>query len=150
MIELKEIDPQLAPMSLLLEADPSEVCINNYLPGSWCFAAYKQSKIIAVCIVKQTEPEIAELFNIAVDSSIQAKGTGTKLLKFTLRLLQDKSIKSVNLGTGTFGHQLAFYQRQGFRVDSVIKDFFVDNYDEPIVENGIQHKDMLRLVCHLN
>lgn len=30
MIELKEIDPQLAPMSLLLEADPSEECINNY------------------------------------------------------------------------------------------------------------------------
>jgi ribosomal protein S18 acetylase RimI-like enzyme len=150
MIELKEIDPQLAPMGLLLEAVPSKLRIKSYLHGSWCFAAYKQSKIIAVCIVKQTSPEGAELFNIAVDSETQTQGVGTKLLTFTLNVLQAKSIKLVELGTGTFGHQLAFYQRQGFRVNSIIKDFFVDNYNEPIIENGIQHKDMLRLACHLD
>ena len=49
------------------------------------------------------------------------------------------------LGTGTFGHQLKFYQRNGFRVDSVEKNFFLDNYSDPIYEDGIQHKDMLRL-----
>ncbi|WP_331435775.1 hypothetical protein [Photobacterium gaetbulicola] len=49
------------------------------------------------------------------------------------------------MGTGTFGYQLAFYQREGFRVVGIDKDFFLDHYDEPVMENGIQHKDMLRL-----
>ena len=108
MIELKEIDPQLAPMSLLLEADPSEKCVKDYLHGAWCFAAYEQSKVIGVCIVKQTDPEAAELFNISVDSGIQARGIGTKLLKFTLGLLEAKSIKSVELGTGTIWSSTGF------------------------------------------
>ncbi|CDI94197.1 IAA acetyltransferase [Pseudomonas aeruginosa PA38182] len=51
----------------------------------------------------------------------------------------------IELGTGTFGYQLAFYQRVGFRVDKVVKNYFLDNYDQPIYEMGIQHKDMLRL-----
>ncbi|AWE68994.1 putative iAA acetyltransferase [Pseudomonas aeruginosa] len=40
---------------------------------------------------------------------------------------------------------MAFYQRVGFRVDKVVKNYFLDNYDQPIYEMGIQHKDMLRL-----
>jgi len=44
---------------------------------------------------------------------------------------------------------LAFYQRFGFRVDSILKDYFIINYDEPIFENGIQLKDMLRLILKL-
>ncbi|WP_198422013.1 hypothetical protein [Stenotrophomonas acidaminiphila] len=38
-----------------------------------------------------------------------------------------------------------FYQRHGFRVFQVDRDFFLRNYDEAIVEDGIQHRDMLRL-----
>jgi hypothetical protein len=48
-------------------------------------------------------------------------------------------------GTGTFGYQLAYYQREGFRVSAIDRNFFLDNYPEPIYENGIQHKDMPRL-----
>jgi hypothetical protein len=48
------------------------------------------------------------------------------------------------VGTGTFGYQLAFYQRHGFRVTSIDRDFFIKNYSEPIFEDGIQLFDMLR------
>jgi len=51
----------------------------------------------------------------------------------------------MEVGTGTFGYQLAFYQRHGFRVTAIDRDFFVQNYPEPIFEDGIQLHDMLRL-----
>ena len=105
---------------------------------------------MGVCITSEIKPGTAEIFNIAVDPTIQARGIGTRLLTFTLSRLKEKQLTSVELGTGTFGYQLAFYQRQGFRVDSIVKNFFIDHYDEPIFENGIQHKDMLRLVCNLS
>ncbi|HFD3583228.1 TPA: GNAT family N-acetyltransferase, partial [Vibrio parahaemolyticus] len=34
-------------------------------------------------------------------------------------------------------------------VDSIVKDYFLLNYPKPIYENGIQHKDMLRLYAQL-
>ena len=46
----------------------------------------------------------------------------------------------------SFGYQLAWYQREGFRVFAIERDFFLENYPEPIYEQGIQLKDMLRLV----
>ncbi len=52
--------------------------------------------------------------------------------------------------TGTFGYQLTFYQREGFRVDSIDKDFFLVNYEKPIYEAGIQLQDMLRLVLEFD
>ena len=54
------------------------------------------------------------------------------------------------MGTGTFGYQLAFYQRQGFRATGIDRDFFVKNYPEPIFEDGIQLFDMLRLTLRLS
>jgi protein-L-isoaspartate O-methyltransferase len=53
--------------------------------------------------------------------------------------------RRLEVGTGSFGYQLAWYQRAGFRVFAVERDFFLDNYEEPIFEDGIQLKDMLRL-----
>ncbi len=53
--------------------------------------------------------------------------------------------RRLEVGTGTFGYQLTWYQRNGFRVFAVERDFFLANYEEPIYENGIQLKDMLRL-----
>ena len=71
------------------------------------------------------------------------------MLRHILEQLKESDVKSVELGTGSFGYQLTFYQQFGFRVDSIHKDHFIDNYDEPIFENGIQLKDMLRLVLKL-
>lgn len=146
MIELKKIPANCAPMSLLLEADPSEACINRYLPNSACFAALDDNVIVGICVSKGHSDTMAEIYNIAIDPAYQQQGIGTLLLPFVLRNLVDMGFHRIELGTGSFGYQLTFYQRHGFRVDAVLKDFFLDNYAEAIYENGIQHKDMLRLV----
>jgi ribosomal protein S18 acetylase RimI-like enzyme len=136
-------------MTLLLEADPSEKCINRYLEGAECFGAFVDSELVGICVSKQQNVTTTEIYNIAVYPKYQQRSIGSTLLQFVLKELTSSGYNNVELGTGTFGYQLSFYQRHGFRVDSVIKDFFLDHYDEKIVENGIQHKDMLRLVCPL-
>jgi ribosomal protein S18 acetylase RimI-like enzyme len=149
MIEIKEISPDLVPQKLLLEADPSIERVNQYLEGSLCYVAVIQKEIVGVCVLNTKGKNKIELFNIAVLPEKQKSGIGTQLLEFILDSVREKDIESVELGTGTFGYQLAFYQRFGFRVDSILKDHFINNYDEPIFENGIQIKDMLRLVLKL-
>jgi ribosomal protein S18 acetylase RimI-like enzyme len=149
MIEIREISPDLVPKKLLLEADPSIERVNQYLKDSLCYVAIIQNEIVGVCVLKPIDKNRIELFNIAVLPENQKSGIGSQLLQFVLERLREKNIDSVELGTGTFGYQLAFYQRFGFRVDSIRKDYFINNYDEPIFENDIQLKDMLRLILKL-
>ena len=89
--------------------------------------------------------ETYELMSIAVHPSYQKSGHGTALLKWVIGFFRESGARQLEVGTGTFGYQLAFYQRQGFRVTSIDRDFFVNNYHEPIFEEGIQLFDMLRL-----
>jgi len=101
-------------------------------------------------VAKEINTFTAEIFNISVSPKLQKQGIGSRLLKFSLLEIAKRGIQHVELGTGTFGYQLGFYQRQGFRVKSVVKDHFLNNYDKPIMENGIPHKDMLRLYINLD
>lgn len=144
-MEFTEVSGSEVPMQLLLEGDPSEQSIESYLDDSWCFAAKKDGQILGVCVAKITGERIAEIFNVSVCPTFQQQGIGSGLLSFALSELAAKQVSRVELGTGTFGYQLTYYQRLGFRVDSILKDHFLVNYPEPIYENGLQHKDMLRL-----
>ncbi len=83
--------------------------------------------------------------SIAVHPDHQKSGIGATLLKWIIDFYGRAGASRLEVGTGTFGYQLAFYQRQGFRVTGIDRDFFVENYDEPIFEDGIRLVDMLRL-----
>lgn len=148
-MEYTNAQPSDIPMELLLEADPSAHSINSYLHDSWCYVARKDGAIAGACIAKLIREHTAEIFNVAVHPEFQQQGIGSGILRFTLGELANNSVRRVELSTGTFGYQLAYYQRCGFRVDSVVKDHFLDNYPEPIFEDGIQHKDVLRLYLEL-
>jgi ribosomal protein S18 acetylase RimI-like enzyme len=140
-----EMDPGQLPLALLLEADPAEQRIAAYLPGAWGFAALAGNEVVGACLAGLVGEQTAEIFNIAVAPNQQQQGIGSGLLRFGLTSLAGKGVCRVELGTGSFGHQLTYYQRHGFRVDAVVKDHFLIHYSEPLIEHGIQHKDMLRL-----
>ncbi len=148
-VNYQVVDSNLVPLALLLEADPSQQSINSYLADAWCFAAYQQEAMVGICVVREIKPQVAEVFNVSVLPECQRQGIGSALLRFALGQLSEMNIRRVELGTGTFGYQLTYYQRLGFRVESIIKDHFLVNYSEPIFEHGIQHKDMLRLSLNL-
>ena len=149
LIHFEEIPGDAIPLDLLLIADPSEIKVREYMKGSICFGAYSDSELVAVCVTNSNIKGESEIFNIASLPNRQQKGVGSKLLTFVIAEFAHRKVEKLVLGTGAFGYQLAFYQRLGFRVDSVEKDFFINNYDEPIFENGIQHYDMLRLAIKL-
>lgn len=132
-------------MDLLLLADPSEDRVLSYLPKSRCFVASSDGAIVGACVVQPLEQGTYELMNIAVRPSHQKSGHGTALLKWVIDFFREAGARRLEVGTGTFGYQLAFYHRQGFRVSSIDRDFFIRNYSEPIFEDGIQLFDMLRL-----
>ena len=45
--------------------------------------------------------------------------------------------------------QFALYQKMGFEIQEIWKNYFVNNYPEAIFEHGIQCKDMIRLSMDL-
>lgn len=142
---IEEISTTNAPMELLLLADPSEDKVRSYLPGSKCFVASSSGAVVGACVVRPRGGGAHEIMSIAIQPAHQKCGHGTTLLKWVIDFFRKSGASQIEVGTGTFGYQLAFYQRQGFRVASIDHDFFVKNYPEPIFENGIQLFDMLRL-----
>ncbi len=149
MIQYREVPCDLVPVSLLLLADPLEAKVRDYLHGATCFGAFEENELVGVCVANSNNDGEIELFNIATLPNMQGQGIGTKLLEFVICEFKIRNVGKLVLGTGTFGHQLAFYQSLGFRAEEVWKNFFVDNYDEPIYENGLQHYDMLRFTLHI-
>ncbi len=142
---IHEVPAAEAPLALLLHADPSEDKLRSYLPESRCFVISLDGAVMGACVVSPRGEGAHELMAIAVDPDHQQAGLGTALLKHVIELFRASGARRLEVGTGTFGYQLAFYQRQGFRVTRIDHDFFVRNYPGPILEDGIQLFDMLRL-----
>ncbi|GLR06963.1 N-acetyltransferase [Vibrio hyugaensis] len=151
MIEYQALAPTKIPMALLLEADPDQDNVKHYLEESLGFVALEGKQIIGACVALPLSGSSnqAEIMNVSVAPEHQKRGIGTHLLRTVIEELKAQSYEKLVLGTGTFGYQLTYYQRLGFRVEGVEKNHFLLHYPDPIWENGIQHKDMLRLYLEL-
>lgn len=138
------------PIDLLLLADPSEKIIKGYIGRGACFVAEKDNRVVGVYVLLPTRPETVELVNVAVLPDQQGKGIGKTLIGHAVRTAQEDGYKTIEVGTGNSSiGQLALYQKYGFRITGVDRDFFVKHYPEDIVENGIPCRDMIRLALDL-
>lgn len=140
------------PYELLLLADPSPRLIDSYLKISELYVAQLNDCIIAVyvlCPIKGDSNGI-EIKNIAVESRFQGKGLGKHLLSDASDKAREKGFKYIVIGTANSSiAQLSLYQQQGFEITDIRKDFFIQNYPEPIFENGILAKHMIILTKKL-
>lgn len=140
---LREESP---PMHLLLLADPSRKLVEAYLGSGTCFVAEMDKRMIGVYVLLQKGPELIEIMNIAVDERYHGKGIGKQLIGHAISHAREQGYKTIEIGTGNSGiGQLALYQKCGFRITGINRDFFNINYTEAIYENGIQCQDMIRL-----
>ncbi|MEZ0480040.1 GNAT family N-acetyltransferase [Planococcus sp. SSTMD024] len=138
------------PFDLLLEADPSEQLVRDYCAAGHCFIAEQQDAIIGVFVLSVLGPETAEIKNISLAESERGRGLGKRLVFSALEEAKTLGFSAVEIGTGNSSlAQLALYQKCGFRMKSIDRDFFTRHYEEPIFENGIQCRDMVRLDCRL-
>jgi GNAT superfamily N-acetyltransferase len=138
------------PYDLLYISDPSIESINEYIDRGDCYIAYKKSDIIDIYVLIKTRPLTLELVNISVEESYQGIGVGKQLLYSAIDVAKKSNAKVLEVGTGNSSiSQLAFYQKCGFRIVSIDKDFFTKHYKEKIIENGIECMDMIRLSVDL-
>ncbi|MFD2333115.1 GNAT family N-acetyltransferase [Cohnella sp. GCM10020058] len=135
------------PMALLLLADPSEKLVTQYLRRGVCYVARaEEGDALGTYVLLPTRPDTAELVNVAVDERHQGKGIGKALVLHAIETASREGYRTIEVGTGNSGiGQLALYQKCGFRIVGVDVDFFVRHYEEPIVENGIPCRDMIRM-----
>lgn len=144
-----ESDP--APYwDMLLLADPSEAAVQQYLEDGKLYVAEWDDTVVGVYILLQADCPLWELKNIAVAEEWQGKGVGKTLITAAISSAKELGAEKLEVGTGNSSiGQLAFYQKAGFRMQRIAKNYFTLNYDEPIFENGIQCRDMVILAMDL-
>jgi ribosomal protein S18 acetylase RimI-like enzyme len=99
----------------------------------------------AAVLVIGLDRDTAELRAVAVAESVQGQGLGSALVTEVCERLRTRGVRRVVVGTATSGvRQLAFYQRLGFRLTHVERDFFTPakGYPADLSENGIPTRDM--------
>ena len=130
-------------MDLLLLGDEQENMIKKYLDKGELYALY-DNDLKTVSIVTQEREGVYEIKNIATYEKYQGNGYGSSMIKYIIEVYKNKC-KLLLIGTGEDDRILSFYRKFGFVYSHKIIDFFIDNYDHEIFENGKQLRDMIYL-----
>jgi len=144
LMEIQKIDKNKKQfLDLLLLADESELMIDKYLEKGDFFALY-DGDLKSICVVIALDSHSCELKNIATYAKYQGQGYGKALIHY-ISSFYHKSYKNMLVGTGDTPKSLSFYKGCGFKISHSIKNFFTDNYDHIMIEEGIQLVDMIYL-----
>ncbi len=130
-------------MELLFLADEDLKMIEKYLDRGEMFALYDDD-LKSVCVVTRESDDVCELKNIATYENWHGKGYGSKLLSHISSYYKGK-YTTMLVGTGDISWILQFYQKNGFKISHRVKDFFIDNYEHPMFDDGVQLVDMVYL-----
>ncbi|ACA41871.1 GNAT family N-acetyltransferase [Lysinibacillus sphaericus] len=127
----------------LLLADESEEAIQKYLDEGTLFEVKCGENLAGVALLIPQSNTTIELKNIAIVPKFQGKGLGKEVLRQLTTFCEKEGYETLLVGTANSSiDNIAFYQKAGFRMESIEKDFFRD-YPEPIYENGIRALDMI-------
>ncbi|MCL2722588.1 MAG: GNAT family N-acetyltransferase [Treponema sp.] len=130
-------------MDLLLIADEQENMIKKYLDRGDLFVLYDDD-LKTVAVVTKENDDTYEIKNIATYGKYRGKGYGSSMIKYVIQHYKNQC-KVIIVGTGENEKILSFYKNLGFTYSHTIKDFFTDNYDHVMIEDGVQLKDMIYL-----
>lgn len=139
--EIKKNKKQILP--LLLLADEQENLIDRYLNRGTMYVL-DDNGVKCECVITDEGNGILEIKNIATDPEYQRKGYGKTLIDFIAAAYKGQ-YSVLQVGTGDSPLTLPFYEKCGFVRSHRIKNFFIDHYDHPIYEAGIQLVDMVYL-----
>jgi ribosomal protein S18 acetylase RimI-like enzyme len=151
MIEVKKHKgPRDAIGALFSEADDSESEIAAYRDLGEVLVALDDGKIVGHVQIIGHEG-VAEIKSIAVYEEKRSLGIGTMLIQAALDRCREMNVRLVQLATAAASTDaLKFYQRQGFRMRRIIRDFYVrQRGSRPYVLNGIPLLDEVILDLEL-
>lgn len=139
--EIKENKKQY--MSLLFLADEQEDMIDRYLDRGTMYVL-EEDGVKAECVVTNEGNGILEIKNIATLPAYQKQGYARKLIDFLVAKYAGQ-YSVLQVGTGDSPLTIPFYEKCGFIRSHVVKDFFLNNYNHPIIECGKQLINMVYL-----
>ena len=134
-------------IDLLLLGDEDEKMIDKYLERGEMYIL-DDNGIKAECVVTDEGNKILEIKNIAVSPKFQKQGYGKKLIEFITEKYSE-NFSVIQAGTGDSSLTIPFYEKCGFKKSHIVKNFFIDNYKNPIYEEGVQLIDMIYLQKNL-
>ncbi len=129
-------------LTLLLLGDEQEEMIDRYLERGDLYVMTEGGRTVAVCVVTDEGGGVFEVKNLAVEPACQRRGYGRAMLEYVAGAYAGRG-HTLLVGTGDSPLTVPFYERCGFTRSHVIRDFFLENYDHPIVEAGVQLRDMI-------
>ena len=130
-------------LDLLLLADEQEDMVDRYLERGTMYVL-EDGGVKAECVVTDEGDGILELKNIAVAPDFQGRGYGKAMVAFLVQTYTEQHTV-LQVGTGDSSSTIPFYESCGFRRHHLVKNFFIDHYDHPICEGGVQLVDMVYL-----
>ena len=116
----------LRPLFELAEDSTSE--LDSYLHLGRVLTASSGADVLAhLQLVDTGEPGRAELKNMAVREDLQGQGIGGRLVREALELLKAEGKRGLRVAAAAADiDNLAFYQRQGFRMTHIEPDAFTE------------------------
>lgn len=134
-------------LDLLLLADEQESMIDRYLERGELFVL-DDNGVKAICVVTDEGDGVCELKNIAVTPESQRQGYGKKMITYLVTHYSGEYSQMI-VGTGDVPSAVRFYRSCGFEYSHRIDNFFTDNYDHQIIEDGVLLKNMIYLKHNL-
>ncbi len=136
-----EVEP-LVPILLQAEESLSALrwSLNNMVDA--VYQMTEDGALVGAATVRwSTDP--AEILELAIVEERQGQGLGKQLVQWLIAEAGRRGAAALLVGTANSSiSNIAFYQKVGFRMDHVRKDYF-RYYRPPRYENGIQIRDLL-------
>jgi GNAT superfamily N-acetyltransferase len=133
-----------ALIALLRQAEESERALRWSLANlsDTVYRADDHDQLIGAATM-QWRADPCELVELAVAPERQGQGVGRAIVAWLLAEARRRGKRQMLVGTANSSiGNIAFYQKCGFRMDHVRKDYFW-YYREPRYENGIRIRDMI-------
>lgn len=131
---------------LLELADDSAEQVRGYLYDGDLYVYREIDVEVGVVLVISRDADTVELKAVAIASEHQGRGVGRRMLRAVLDALRWRGVRRVVVGTASSSiGPLAFYQKAGFRLLEIERDYFRADrgYPRDLWEDGIPVRDMV-------
>lgn len=145
-VTVREVDPSQVELlfPILLQAEPSERALRwsvRHLSEK-AYGMDAGATLVGAATVRWAG-DPCEIVELAVAAALHGRGLGRQLLAWLVGEARRRGKRAVEVGTANSSlGNLAFYQKCGFRMDHVRRDYF-RYHREPLSEHGIAMRDLL-------
>ncbi|MBB6480345.1 GNAT family N-acetyltransferase [Spirochaeta isovalerica] len=143
-MKIDRIPSHYLPHAILYLADEDDQQIAKYKDSALWWAARIDGEVVGTIGLLELSTDQAEIVSVAVGEKYQNRHIGSQLVETAIAYAKEKGFRDVLIKTGNCGlSQIGLYQKCGFRIDSVKRNYFLGKYENSIYENGIRCCDQV-------